>query len=156
MSRLSSGSNRITQISLLAVVLLVALALGTVACGEGTTTDATSGGEVTPGGDATGESVTTLEGPMTSEPTEVSGGSLIGTWRSDQTGETMEFTADGRLIVSYDEGTVTEMTYTADGSNISYLLGGAVVYTGTYSVDGDVLSQVDPRIEGTVYFDRVE
>jgi hypothetical protein len=148
-----NGLSRAGKTLVLVSALCLACAPILAACGEeGTAVDTTAG--TAP---SVEETVTSLEGTeTTAAAAEGVDASLVGTWHSDQTGETMEFTADGRLIVTSSGGAVTEMEYTADGSNISYLIAGAVVYTGTYSVDGDVLSQVDPDIAGTVLFDRVD
>lgn len=152
-----SGISR--AVGYLALVLMLGVAAAVLAaCGDSATP-----GETTETGGLLGEPMTSIVtdgsdsgATETSAATDGVDAGLVGKWYSAQTGETFEFTSDGRLIVTDGDGGITELTYTADGSNISYLLEGAVVYTGTYAIDGDVLSQVDPGIAGTVYFDRVD
>lgn len=147
MSPSLTGVRRALTYTSLAVALCV-ITLSVIACGGG---DASA--ETTDAGGMIAEPLTSLpDGAADSPGVDAE---LVGKWHSDQTGETFEFTADGALIVTSGGGGVTEMSYAADGSNVFYILEGVVVYTGTYSVDGDVLSQVDPDITGTVRFDRV-
>jgi hypothetical protein len=79
---------------------------------------------------------------------------LIGTWRSDAAGETLEFGADGMLTITDDAGDVQKTPYSADGSEI-ILSQGLVEKEADYSIAGDVLSLVDPDTSEAVDYTRV-
>jgi uncharacterized protein YkuJ len=82
---------------------------------------------------------------------------LVGKWHSQETGETLEFTAEGKIIVTadYQEGSL-ELTYTADGANVTFSVDGTELATVPWSIDGDVLTTADPDAGESVTYDRVK
>jgi hypothetical protein len=78
-------------------------------------------------------------------------GSLVGTWRSDQEGETLEFKSDGTLYFTTSRGAVDTLLWQADDSNLSIGVAGGGTKTFSYSVDGAVLTLDYPDVEPAKY-----
>jgi hypothetical protein len=138
---------RVGGTAVLVLGLCLALAMGLTACGGEDATDATVG-------------VSTTEADVTATTVEETGAidtALLGKWHSKQTGETLEFTSAGKMVITSDteEGTV-EFTYTVEGANVVYGLPGLEMITAPYSIDGDVLTIVNPDVGGPVTCDRVK
>ena len=147
MSDLHKAEFRLAGTVVLALALCLALVPGLAACGGD---DA---------GDSTVE-VSTTEADVTATTVEETGAvdtALLGKWHSEQTGETLEFTSDGKMVITADtgEGTV-EFTYTVEGANVVYGLPGLEMITAPYSIDGDVLTIFNPDVGGPVTCDRVK
>jgi hypothetical protein len=150
---------RVAGAVFLALALCLALAMGLAACGGDDATDTTvevSTTEVDVTATTTGETVTSEDSTATSEETGAVDTALLGKWHSEQTGETLEFTSDGKMIITSDtdEGTV-EFNYSVEGANVVFGLPGVQMVTVPYSIDGDVLTIVDPDVGGPVTCDRV-
>jgi hypothetical protein len=78
-------------------------------------------------------------------------GSLVGTWRSDQEGETLEFRSDGILYLTTSSGVVDTLQWQADDSSLAIgVLGGGTKTLG-YSVNGAVLTLTYPDVEPAKY-----
>ena len=138
---------RIVRTVVLALALCLALVMGLAACGGDDAAEATV-------------EVSTTEADVTATTVEEAGAvdaALLGKWHSDQTGETLEFTSDGKMVITSDteEGTV-EFTYTVEGANVVYGIPGLEMITAPYSIDGDVLTIVNPDVGGPVTCDRVK
>lgn len=82
-------------------------------------------------------------------------GSLVGTWRSDQENETLEFKSDGTLYFTTSSGKVDTLQWQADDRSLAIGVVGGGTKTLGYSVDGQVLTLTYPDIEPTKYT-RVE
>jgi hypothetical protein len=82
---------------------------------------------------------------------------LVGKWHSQHTGEKLEFTAGGKMIVTADdqEGSL-EFAYRVDGANITVSLDGTEMGTMPWSIDGDVLTMSDPDAGEPVTYDRAK
>jgi hypothetical protein len=98
----------------------------------------------------------TAEGAPASEAAGTIDQALVGKWYLEATAETLEFTADGRMVVTSDveEGTV-EYTYTADGST-AVIIDGMDRFTRTYSIDGKALTMTDSAVDEPVTYKRVD
>jgi uncharacterized protein (TIGR03066 family) len=83
--------------------------------------------------------------------------SLVGKWHSAGTGETLEFTSGGKMLVTSDtqEGSV-ELTYKVDGNKVAVSLAGVEMVTAAYSIDGDTLTMDDPDTGKPETYDRVK
>ena len=131
----------------LALAVCLALVTGLAACGGDDTADVTVG-------------VSTTEADVTATTVEETGAvdtALLGKWHSEQTGETLEFTSDGKMVITSDTGGDTvEFTYTVEGANVVYGIPGLEMITAPYSIDGDVLTIVNPDVGGPVTCDRVK
>jgi hypothetical protein len=113
---------------------------------------------------AAGGAVTTA-GAGTGTTTEVIGTSavlavdpaLVGVWYSAEAGETIEFMADGLMRSAYDgeEGAPLELVYSAEDGVLT-ISDGTDAYITQYSIDGDVLTLIDPETGGPVTYERVE
>jgi hypothetical protein len=149
---------RVAGTTFLTLALGCALVLGLAACGGGAT-DTTAGVALT---EVDGTPVTADGAPVTAEGTATSEAvgpidqALVGKWYLESTAETLEFTADGRMVVTSDveEGTV-EYTYTADGQT-AVIIDGMDRFTRTYSIDGKALTMTDSEAGESVTYARVE
>jgi hypothetical protein len=71
--------------------------------------------------------------------------SLVGKWYSSGTGEELEFTSDGKMIVTSDaQDMIYELDYKVEGSDVVVSVDGQDVATSAYTLDGDVMTLVDP------------
>jgi hypothetical protein len=133
--------------------LMVGLLLSVAGCGEQqtATTNAASTTEVA-------STDTTIENTTTSAAAGAVDAALIGKWHSAQTSETLEFTSDGKMIITSDDKSLgaNEFTYRVEGANVVYGLAGAAMFTSPYSIDGDVLTIVNPDVGGPVTCNRVK
>jgi hypothetical protein len=77
--------------------------------------------------------------------------SLVGTWSSDQEGETLEFDSDGTLYFTTSSGKVDTLQWQADDSNLAIGVVGGGTKTFGYSVDGAVLTLTYPDVEPAKY-----
>ncbi len=112
----------------------------------------TTGGAVTTAAEATG---TTVGEGITSDVLSVDP-ALVGTWYSAETGETLEFRGEGLVLSSYDaEEGVLELVYSADGSVLT-ISDGTDTFVAQYSIDGDVLTMIDPETGDPVTYQRVQ
>lgn len=127
---------------------MFALVLGLAACGGNETTETST--EVT---------ATEAEGTVTTaevtQPAATIDEALVGTWRSDAEGETIQFTAEGKLTVNADDGTVMEMNYSVQEGGLVLSVDGNVSEPVVYSVEGDVLTMTDPETGEPVPYQRV-
>ncbi len=150
---LRGSPSRVAGTVLLTAALCLVAVLGLVACGGDNTTGTTS--EVT--STAAQGADTTAGETVTSEAVAAIDEALVGKWHSTQTGETLEFTADGKMIVTAADGATApiEFTYKVQGANVIYGPAG-FEQTSPYSIDGDVLTMVNPDVGGPVTLDRVQ
>jgi hypothetical protein len=138
---------RVAGTVVLASALCLVLVMGLAACGGDDAAEATV-------------EVSTTEADVTATAVEETGAvdtALLGQWYCEQTDETLEFTSDGKMMITGDaaEGTV-EFTYTVEGANVVYGLPGVEMITAPYSINGDVLTIVNPDVGGPVTCDRVK
>jgi hypothetical protein len=82
-------------------------------------------------------------------------GSLVGTWRSDQEGETLEFKDGGLLYFTTSSGTVDTLQWQADDASLAIGVAGGGTKTFGYSIDDGVLTLAYPDVEPARYT-RVE
>jgi hypothetical protein len=138
---------RVAGTAVLALALCLALVMGLAACGGDDAADATV-------------EVSTTEADVTATTVEETGAvdaALLGKWHREQTGETLEFMSDGKMVVTSDTGGDTvEFTYTVEGANVVYGIPGVEMIIAPYSIDGDVLTIVNPDVGGPVTCDRVK
>ncbi len=131
----------------LALALCLALLMGLTACGGDDAADVAV-------------EVSTTEADVTAATVEETGAvdtALLGKWHCEQTGETLEFTSDGKMVVTSDTGGDTvEFTYTVEGTDVVYGIAGLEMITAPYTIDGDVLTIVNPDVGGPVTCDRVK
>jgi len=132
---------KVAGLAVLVVALALGLALGLAGCGDKDSETETTGSVVTT---ATGGSDTT--GATGTD------NALIGKWHSDAMGETIEFTADGKMIVSPQGEEDMIFSYSAEAGTITLTLE-ATEGSGTvpYSIDGDTLTIEDPEAGPTAY-----
>jgi hypothetical protein len=139
---------KVAGVVVLTLVVCFALVAGLAACGGDdsetlTTTEA-------------GIAATTAGSAVTSDATEAVDDSLVGKWTSAALAETIEFTADGDMIVSSEGEDDIDFTYTVDEGVITLGMEGTADTTSfSYTVDGDVLTIEDPDMGPTSY-DRVK
>lgn len=147
------SSKRITMrvwgVAFLVLAMCFSFALGLSACTTADDGDDDGGGtaatETTVMETTTTEEVTTTTVPEGIDP------SLIGTWYSDYMEETLTYTADGTLVVSWDGGDNSEsFAYTAENGTTIDGAGNRVAY----SISGDELTIQDSE-EGTQVYVRV-
>jgi hypothetical protein len=133
-------------------VLVMALMLSATGCGDSATgtTNAAPTTEVA-GTDTTAETTATSAVAGAVDP------ALVGKWHSAQTSQTLEFTSDGRMIVTPDDASqkTNEFTYKVQGANVVYGVTGFQL-TAPYSIAGDVLTIVNADVGGPVTCDRVK
>ena len=99
---------------------------------------------------ATGGVVTSASDVLSVDP------ALVGTWYSAEVGETLEFKGDGLVISSYDqEEGVLELVYSADGSLLT-ISDGTDTFEAQYSIEGDVLTMIDPETGDPAVYQRVQ
>ena len=138
---------RVAGTVVLALALCLALVMGLAACGGDDAADAAV-------------QVSTTEADVTATTVEEAGAvdtALLGKWHSEQTSETLEFTSAGKMVITSDTGGNTvEFTYTVEGANVVYGLPGLEMITAPYSIDGDVLTIVNPDVGGPVTCNRVK
>ncbi len=158
-----SNSFKVTKLTGMVVLCLVfafVLAWGVVGCGDdGSKSDTTVQTDTTTGGgtDTTASGTDTTTGGGT-DTTEAGGseepGDLVGKWYSEQLKETLEFTADGKMVWTKDGGEPSTFTYEVKM--------GAVVFTQPsapedntmpYSIAGSTLTVEDAKY-GTVTYTR--
>jgi hypothetical protein len=77
--------------------------------------------------------------------------SLVGTWRSDQEGETLEFRTDGILYFTTSSGEAETLHWQADDSSLAIGVVGGGTKTFGYSVDDGVLTLTYPDVEPAKY-----
>jgi hypothetical protein len=132
---------KVAGLVVLALALVFGLVMGLAACGDKDSETETTVSVVTT---EAGGSVTT-DAPGTDSK-------LIGKWRSDVMGETIEFTADGQMIVTPDGEDNMIFSYSAEAGNITLTLE-ATEGSGTlpYSIEGDTLTIEDPEAGPTQY-----
>jgi hypothetical protein len=136
----------------LALALCLGLVVGLAACGGDDATDGT--------GDATTtlvEDVAAVTAESRALGTAVAiDDALIGSWHSEETGETLQFTVDGALIITSDtEPGTTEYGYGVVEGTVVISFDGAEGGTAGYSIDGDILTMDDP-VGQPVTYDRVQ
>ena len=144
---------RVAGAVVLALALCLALVMGLAACGGDDATDTTVEVSTT----EVERTDTTAEGTVTTQETGAVDTALLGKWHCEQTGQTLEFTSEGKMIITSDaeEGTV-EFTYKVEGVNVVYGLPAVEMLTAPYSIHGDVLTIVNPDVGGPVTCDRVK
>jgi hypothetical protein len=149
-SKSVKGIGKAAGIAIVAM-LCFALLLGVVACGGEKTTETTV--EVTT--TAVEQTETTVAETMTSTVSGSIDEALLGKWFSEETGETLEFTAEGKMLVTSEaqEG-VVEFVYSADGTTAT-VSDGANEFPTAYSVEGDTLTMTDPEVGAPVTYQRV-
>lgn len=145
---------KVAGVVVLTLVLCFALAAGLAACGGDDSETATTAvaGATTEAGTA----ATTAGSAATSDATGAVDDSLVGKWTSAALAETIEFTADGDMIVSSEGEDDIAFTYTVDEGVITLGMEGTADTTSfSYTVDGDVLTIEDPEM-GPISYDRVK
>jgi hypothetical protein len=80
---------------------------------------------------------------------------LVGKWYSASDAETIEFTADGKMTVTGDDGTVMDLTYTTKDGQITVAVMGQTATT-PYTLDGDTLTVTDLDTQKPVIYERVK
>jgi len=128
---------RVTGTIVLALALCLAVAMGLAACGGDDAADATVEVSTT----AVDVTATTLErlGPSILL-------CLASGLRTDR--RDLEFTSDGKMVITSDTGEDTvEFTYTVEGTDVVYGIQGRNDHR-PYSIDGDVLTIVNPDVAG--------
>jgi hypothetical protein len=150
-SKSSRGTAKVAGIVAISAFLCFVLLLGVVACGGEKTTETTV--EVTT--TAVEQTETTVAETATSTVAGRIDQALVGKWFSKETGETIEFTTDGKMLVTSDaqEG-VVELTYSADGTTVT-VNDGANEFPAAYSIAGDTLTMTDPEVGSPVTYQRV-
>jgi hypothetical protein len=82
-------------------------------------------------------------------------GSLVGTWKSAEQGETLDFRSDGSLLFTRADGKVDTLRWQSDDSSLAIGGEGAGTKTLGYSIDGGVLTLTYPD-EQSAKYTRVE
>jgi hypothetical protein len=135
----------------LATVIWLTLAVGLVACGGDETTETTVGVNTT----AAEQTATTVADTVMPEAVVAVDAALVGKWASAQTGETLEFTADGKMFITAEgEPGVVEMVYVTDGTTVT-VSDGTDEFPAAYSIEGDTLTMSDPGVAFPVAYRRV-
>jgi hypothetical protein len=80
---------------------------------------------------------------------------LVGKWYSATEAETVEFMADGKMIVTGDDASVLEMTYTTKDGQLTVTVMGQSATT-TYTLDGDTLTVTDLDTQKPATYERVK
>jgi len=131
---------KVAGLAVLIFTLSLGLAMGLVACGD----DGSTG--------TTGIVVTTQSGGGGSSTTApvANGGALVGKWSNEATGETFEFTAEGKLNITKQGRQDLVYSYTVEGGDLILTLeataGASIV---SYSIVGDTLTIQDPKLGET-------
>jgi hypothetical protein len=154
------GSFKVAGAVVLALVLCLAMATAIVACGGDDATATTVEVTTTVSEDT---ATTAADGTATSEAAAAIDEALVGKWAitAEETGTgsggTIEFTADGKMIMVSDdpaEGTI-ELTYTADGANILASVGGVEQASAAYVIEGETLTITDSESGVPEHYTRV-
>jgi hypothetical protein len=132
---------KVAGLAVLVVALALGLVMGLSGCGDKDSETDTTGTVATT--EAAGSSTTSKPGTDSA---------LLGKWHSDVMGETIEFTADGEMIVSPEGEEDMIFSYTAEAGALTLTLE-ATAGSGTvpYSIDGDTLTIEDPEAGPTAY-----
>ena len=129
---------KVAGLAVLIFTLSLGLAMGLVACGD----DGSTG--------TTGIVVTTQGGGSSTTAPVTNGGGLVGKWSSEATGETFEFTAEGKLSITRQGRQDLVYSYTVEGGDLILTLeataGASIV---SYSIVGDTLTIQDPKLGET-------
>jgi hypothetical protein len=80
---------------------------------------------------------------------------LVGKWYSATEAETVEFMADGKMIVTGDDASVLEMTYTTKDGQLTVTVMGQTATT-SYTLDGDTLTVTDLDTQQPATYERVK
>jgi hypothetical protein len=140
---------RVAGSVVLALALCLTLVMALAACGGDDAADTTVGVTTTEAESTDG----TVEEGVTMDP------ALVGKWHSvgGEQGGTLEFTSDGRMTATSDDPAeaVMEFTCVAEGGSIMLSVAGEEVPAVTYSIEGDVLTIVDPEAEAPDIYQRV-
>jgi hypothetical protein len=80
---------------------------------------------------------------------------LVGKWYSASEAETVEFTADGKMTVTGDDGTVADLTYTTKDGQITVTVMGQTATT-PYTLAGDSLTVTNLDTQKPVTYERVK
>lgn len=81
--------------------------------------------------------------------------SLVGTWVSEEQGETIEFRPDGSGALVTASGVVVSLTWETSGGDLELGVPGEGMMTVAYSLDGGALTLVSYGEEPAIYL-RVE
>jgi hypothetical protein len=77
--------------------------------------------------------------------------SLVGTWRSDQEGETLEFRTDGILYFTTSTGEAETLRWQADDRSLAIGVAGGGTKNFGYSIEDGVLTLTFPDVEPAKY-----
>ena len=69
---------------------------------------------------------------------------LVGKWTNPNEAGTMEFTSDGKVVMS-GTGSDGTLDYKAEAGKLTLSAAGVEIATVTYKVDGDTLTMDDPE-----------
>ncbi len=132
---------KVAGLAVLIFTLSLGLAMGLAGCGADDGSTGTTGIVVTTQGNG---SATTA--PASSE------GALVGKWQSQTLGETIEFTTDGKMIVSKEGETDIIFSYAAEGGMLTLTLEATAGEASVaYTIEGDTLTIEDPEMGPTPY-----
>ncbi len=124
----------------LVLALCFVLALGLVGCGDDDSTSTSKPATTVP-------SVTATTGGPAGIPAE-----LVGKWYCERLKETIEFTADGKMIWTKRDGAPQTFTYTVqEGSIVFNQPNAPMENTLPFTLEGNSLTTVDPKYGRLTY-----
>lgn len=76
---------------------------------------------------------------------------LVGKWKEETSGGSVEFTADGTLNMYYNGQNVGSAEYKVDGNKITVTSPGGEVGTGTFKIEGNKLTVLSSDNVESIY-----